>query len=97
MSNDSSLTIVILDVAAQPSNTTVEVKPLVKHVLSKELLNYYDKVTTLLKSTTDEEVIHGILKQLETDPGIQPLVPYFIQFISDEVGFIIDFVLIIKR
>lgn len=61
-----------------------EVKPLVKHVLSKELLLYYD---TLINDLTDSrpEASLAALKSLEGDAGLQQLLPYLLQFIAEGV------------
>ncbi|KAJ3332296.1 hypothetical protein HDU76_000724 [Blyttiomyces sp. JEL0837] len=57
---------------------------LVKHVLSKELQMYHDKITESVLSQTDE-LRNMAINSLSMDPGIQPLMPYFIQFIAHQV------------
>lgn len=61
-----------------------EVKPLVKHVLSKEHQLYFDTVTSDLMSGADNKV-DGALGALGRDAGLQQLVPYFIQFVAELV------------
>ncbi|CAI4039169.1 hypothetical protein SMKI_07G1410 [Saccharomyces mikatae IFO 1815] len=73
----------------KPGQNT-EVKPLVKHVLSKELQIYFNKVISTLtaKSQADESVQHmkqAALTSLRTDSGLHQLVPYFIQFIAEQI------------
>lgn len=65
----------------------VDVKPLVKHVLSKELKLYFDKVVEVLISTAPEKesLREAALSSLRTDPGLHQLVPYFIQFVAEQV------------
>ncbi|KAJ3103169.1 hypothetical protein HDU96_009386 [Phlyctochytrium bullatum] len=63
---------------------TVNGEPLVKHVLSKELQMYYDKVTECILSPADE-LKNLAVESLAKDPGIQPLLPYFIQFTTDKL------------
>lgn len=65
----------------------VEVKPLVKHVLSKELKLYFDKVVEVLISTAPEKetLREAALSSLRTDPGLHQLVPYFIQFVAEQI------------
>lgn len=65
----------------------VEVKPLVKHVLSKELKLYFDKVVEVLISTEPEKenLREAALSSLRTDPGLHQLVPYFIQFVAEQI------------
>lgn len=73
----------------------IEVKPLVKHVLSKELQIYFDKIINVL--TTKEQLENAeandklqhmkaaALTSLKTDSGLHQLVPYFIQFIAEQI------------
>lgn len=66
-----------------------EAKPLVKHVLSKELQIYFEKVASAL--TSKEEDINSqrmraaALTSLKSDTGLHQLVPYFIQFIAEQI------------
>ncbi|KAI5961632.1 taf6 [Candida pseudojiufengensis] len=64
-----------------------ETKPLVKHVLSKELKLYFDKVVEVLVSTDPEEesLKNAALQSLKSDPGLHQLVPYFIQFVAEQI------------
>ncbi|KAH7387594.1 hypothetical protein KP509_16G031600 [Ceratopteris richardii] len=63
----------------------VEVKLPVKHVLSQELQVYFEKITGLIISRANPSLIKAALDSLATDSGLHPLVPYFTQFIADEV------------
>jgi transcription initiation factor TFIID subunit 6 len=70
-----------------PRKTVVEeaeVKPLVKHVLSKEHQLYFDTITNDL-SSTNEAKVEAAIAALGRDAGLQQLVPYFIQFIAELV------------
>lgn len=64
-----------------------EIKPLVKHVLSKELKLYFDKVVEVLVSPDPEKepLREAALSSLRTDPGLHQLVPYFIQFVAEQI------------
>ncbi|KAM9917113.1 hypothetical protein OXX59_009557 [Metschnikowia pulcherrima] len=64
-----------------------EIKPLVKHVLSKELKLYFDKVVEVLISTDAEKepLREAALSSLRTDPGLHQLVPYLIQFVAEQI------------
>ncbi|XP_050379850.1 transcription initiation factor TFIID subunit 6 isoform X2 [Argentina anserina] len=64
----------------------VELKLPVKHVLSKELQLYFDKITELVMSRSDDILLKKALLSLSTDSGLHPLVPYFTCFIADEVS-----------
>ncbi|KAL5581753.1 hypothetical protein UlMin_014195 [Ulmus minor] len=64
----------------------VEVKLPVKHVLSRELQLYFDKITELVVSQSDSTLFKEALVSLATDSGLHPLVPYFTCFIADEVS-----------
>lgn len=58
-----------------------------KHVLTKEMQLYYEKIVTSINSvnkisaTTRKQVFAS----LQTDPGIHQLLPYLVQFIIDKV------------
>lgn len=78
------------DVVSKTKKTTdkeTEVKPLVKHVLSKELKLYFDKVVEVLISTDPERenLKYAALNSLKNDPGLHQLVPYFIQFVAEQI------------
>lgn len=62
----------------------VIVKSLVKQVISKELQDYYDQVISIVKGE-DRELMDTVLKKMSQDPAAVPLVPYFVQFVSDMV------------
>ncbi|KAL5700134.1 Transcription initiation factor TFIID subunit 6 [Ranunculus cassubicifolius] len=63
----------------------VEIKLPIKHVLSRELQLYFDKITELTVSRSDSVLFKEALASLATDSGLHPLVPYFTYFIADEV------------
>ena len=56
-----------------------------KHVLSKELQLYFERISTSItdESTTDA-VRSAALASLRKDPGLHQLLPYFVQFISEK-------------
>ncbi|KAI5067137.1 hypothetical protein GOP47_0017665 [Adiantum capillus-veneris] len=64
----------------------VEIKLPVKHVLSQELQLYFEKITDLIITRASSPLFKAALTSLATDAGLHPLVPYFTQFIADEVG-----------
>lgn len=61
-----------------------EIKPLVKHILSKELQAYYDTVIGDLMSPNPDR-IKAALYSVATDSGLQQLLPYFVQFVAEMV------------
>jgi transcription initiation factor TFIID subunit 6 len=61
------------------------VKPLVKHILSKELQLYFDKVCAALLDQANEDDRIAALASLRSDPGLHQLVPYFVQFVAEKV------------
>lgn len=71
--------------AAMSGNDNVSVKPLVKHVLSKELQLYFERTCSAIFEESNEEYRIAALASLRTDPGLHQLVPYFIQFVADKV------------
>ncbi|BAE61596.1 transcription initiation factor TFIID complex subunit [Aspergillus flavus] len=71
--------------AAMSGSGNVAVKPLVKHVLSKELQLYFEKVCNAFLDESSEEYRTSAYSSLREDPGLHQLVPYFVQFISEKV------------
>ncbi|XP_027063962.1 transcription initiation factor TFIID subunit 6-like isoform X2 [Coffea arabica] len=65
---------------------SVDVKLPVKHVLSRELQLYFEKITELTVSRSSSILFKEALVSLATDSGLHPLVPYFAYFIADEVS-----------
>ncbi|CAG8434714.1 7800_t:CDS:2 [Diversispora eburnea] len=64
----------------------IEVKPLVQHILSKELQLFYEKVINTMQSEDDSKLRVSVLNSLEHDTGLAQLLPYFIQFICEKIG-----------
>jgi len=66
-----------------------EIKPPVKHVLSRELQLYYDTIIADLladpKSDAYSNAALAALSALRQDAGLQQLLPYFVQFIAETV------------
>lgn len=60
-------------------------KPLVKHILSKELQLYFQKVTSSILDPSQPEYRAAGLASLKEDPGLHQLVPYFVQFVAEKV------------
>ncbi len=71
--------------AAMTGNENVTVKPLVKHVLSKELQLYFEKICSALLDESNNEYRIAALASIRSDPGLHQLVPYFVQFIAEKV------------
>lgn len=63
----------------------IEVKIPVKHVLSRELQLYFEKITELIVAGSDTLLLRDAFLSVATDSGLHPLVPYFTQFVADEV------------
>ncbi|KAL8660885.1 MAG: hypothetical protein Q9202_006117 [Teloschistes flavicans] len=73
------------NLAAISGADNVTVKPLVKHVLSKELQLYFSNVCSAVFDESNEEYRVAALSSIRTDPGLHQLVPYFVQFIAEKV------------
>lgn len=63
----------------------VAVKPLVKHILSKELQMFFERVCSAVLDENNENLRLAALSSLRTDPGLHQLMPYFVQFIAEKV------------
>ncbi|ESZ98203.1 hypothetical protein SBOR_1431 [Sclerotinia borealis F-4128] len=78
-----------LNLGALAGNDNVSVKPLVKHIVSKELILFFDKIrAAILDEDNDPEVVtlrESALESIRSDPGLHQLVPYFVHFIAEKV------------
>nr|ASF90182.1 hypothetical protein SPAR06841 [Bartheletia paradoxa] len=76
------------------ANNKVEIKPLVKHVLSRELQLYYERLAAAVlgpkgngngggeEADAERE---AALASLRGDPGLHQLVPYLVQFVTERI------------
>jgi transcription initiation factor TFIID subunit 6 len=71
--------------ASISGNDNVAVKPLVKHILSKELQIYFDQISSAILDESNEDYRIAAFSSLRSDPGLHQLVPYFVQFIAEKV------------
>lgn len=63
----------------------LDVKPLVRHVLSKELQLYFDKAIAALVDDSNESLKNATLESIRSDQGLHQLVPYFTQFVAETI------------
>ncbi len=63
-----------------------DVKPLIRHVLTKELQLFYEKIVEALLCDSGD-LRDTALQSLKEDHGIQQLLPYFIQFVTEQVNY----------
>ncbi|KAF4506675.1 hypothetical protein G6O67_006737 [Ophiocordyceps sinensis] len=86
---------------ALAGNDNLSVKPSVKHIVSKELILYFDKIqAAILDDNPDEEVVRlrqAALGSVRDDPGLHQLIPYFINFIMDRVTHHLDDTFTLKQ
>ncbi|KAJ9644247.1 histone H4-like TAF Taf6, SAGA complex subunit [Knufia peltigerae] len=71
--------------AAMAGSDNTTTKPQVKHILSKELQLYFEKVCASVLDETQPEYRTAGLASLKEDPGLHQLVPYFVQFVAEKV------------
>ncbi|KAK1957498.1 TATA box binding protein associated factor [Colletotrichum sublineola] len=87
--------------AALAGNDSVSFRPAVKHVVSKELILYFEKVqNALLDDNPDEEVARlrqAALESVRDDPGLHQLIPYFINFVANQVTHRLDDVFTLRQ
>ncbi|KAL2754818.1 hypothetical protein ACRALDRAFT_1064613 [Sodiomyces alcalophilus JCM 7366] len=87
--------------AALAGLDNVTVRPAVKHVVSNELVLYFDKVqAALLDDNPDEEVVrlrHAALDSVRADPGLHQLVPYFVNLVCNNVTHRLDDTFVLLR
>ncbi|KAK4275389.1 hypothetical protein QN277_018481 [Acacia crassicarpa] len=58
----------------------------VRHVISRELQLYYNKITELISNKPSTILLDRALISLATDSGLHPLIPYFSHFVDEEVA-----------
>jgi transcription initiation factor TFIID subunit 6 len=71
--------------AAANGLDNVNVKPLVKHVLSKESQELFNKLSGALVDETNIEWQNAALAAISTEPGIHQLTTYILSFIAEKV------------
>ncbi|TAQ83972.1 hypothetical protein B7494_g7708 [Chlorociboria aeruginascens] len=87
--------------AALAGNDNVTVKPLVKHVLSKELILYFDKISNaILNPDNDSEVValrKSAFESIRSDPGLQQLSTYATQFVAEKITHSLNNLFILRQ
>lgn len=80
--------------SALAGNDNLAFHPAVKQIISKELVLYFDKIqAAVLDDSPDEETARlreAALESVRTDPGLHQLVPYFANFIANQVTHRLD-------
>ncbi|KAM0674381.1 histone H4-like TAF Taf6 [Gurleya vavrai] len=61
-----------------------EIKATTKHLLTKELQMYYDKINKYILGNEEEKL--AALSCLENDSGIQQLLPYFVHSFNEQIA-----------
>lgn len=69
------------------SNTSpgVEVKHLVKHVISKELQLYFERINSAILDEQNEGLRSAALSSLRQDSGLHQLLPYFVSLVAEKI------------
>lgn len=79
----------------------MSVKPTVKQIVSKELILFFDKIrTAILDDNADPEIVlyrKSAFESVRSDPGLQQLVPYFIQFVAEKVTHCLDNLFVLQQ
>ncbi|PMD37282.1 DUF1546-domain-containing protein [Hyaloscypha variabilis F] len=87
--------------AALAGNDNVSIKPTVKQIVSKELILFFDKIrSAILDDNGDQDVIilrKSAFESVRSDPGLQQLVPYFIQFVAEKVTHCLDNLFVLQQ
>lgn len=71
--------------AAANGLDNVNIKPLVKHVLSKESQELFNKLSGALTDETNIEWQNAALAAISTEPGIHQLTTYLLSFVAEKV------------
>lgn len=87
--------------AALAGNDNVSFRPHVRHIISKELVLYFDKIqSAILDDNPDEEVRQlrlAALQSVRSDPGLHQLAPYFVNFIANQVTHRLDDTFVLRQ
>ncbi|KAJ4423798.1 histone H4-like TAF Taf6, SAGA complex subunit [Gnomoniopsis sp. IMI 355080] len=87
--------------AALAGNDNVSFRPHVRHIISKELVLYFDKIqSAILDDNIDDEVRQlreAALQSVRSDPGLHQLVPYFVNFIANQVTHRLDDAFVLRQ
>lgn len=87
--------------AALAGNDNVSFRPPVKHIISKELVLYFDKIqSAVLDDNPDGEVRQlreAAFRSVRADPGLHQLVPYFVNFIANQVTHRLDDTFVLRQ
>ncbi|PSR85791.1 hypothetical protein BD289DRAFT_368012 [Coniella lustricola] len=87
--------------AALAGNDNVSFRPHVRHIISKELVLYFDKIqSAILDDNPDDEVRQlreAALQSVRSDPGLHQLVPYFVNFIANQVTHRLDDTFVLRQ
>ncbi|KAL2163046.1 hypothetical protein VTH06DRAFT_6882 [Thermothelomyces fergusii] len=87
--------------AALAGNDNVSFRPSVKHVISKELILYFDKIqAAILDDDPDEEktrLREAALESVRSDSGLHQLLPYFVNFITNQVTHHLDDLFVLRQ
>ncbi|KAI9850956.1 MAG: hypothetical protein M1838_004741 [Thelocarpon superellum] len=71
--------------AALTGGDHITMKPPVKHILSKELQLYFERICGAILDEENEEFRIAAFASLRSDLGLHQLVPYFVQFVAEKV------------
>ncbi|KAI2629218.1 DUF1546-domain-containing protein [Hypomontagnella submonticulosa] len=76
-------------------------KPAVKHVVSQELILYFEKIQSALMDDTDDAEVQRLreaaLESVSSEPSIHQLIPYFVNFISTQVTHHLDDTFVLRQ
>jgi transcription initiation factor TFIID subunit 6 len=73
-----------------PDPESVAGRPQVKHIVSRELLLFFERVTAAVLDSANEAARAAAIASLRDDPGLHQLAPYFVSFVADKVTHNID-------
>lgn len=74
-----------VNLAALNGYDNVSVKPVVKHIVSKELQLYFARTCGAILDESNDEYREAAFSSLENDTGLHQLVAYFVNFVAEKV------------
>lgn len=73
------------NLAALNGHDNITVKPLVKHILSQEATQLFQRICSALLDETNEEWRQAAFQSLRSSPALHQLIPYFVEFFAEQV------------
>ena len=75
----------VTSVESKQDKKELKVRPLVKHVLSKEMQLYFNKIIEVLADENNDALKTAALESVKNDTGLHQLLPYLVQYVAETI------------